>query len=408
MEKTYAAISDQALVDLTRQLIAIPSPNFEEGAVADFIGERMARTGMDVQMMPVEHPDQPGKVTRQPIGRLRGAGGGPTLMFNGHLDVAAMMPGWSVDPLKGKFEDGWIWGHGAQDDKGGLAAALVGIEAIVATGIRLKGDLLYCPVATHKLGGTGTRVMLKKGVQADYCINIEHSANTIGSVIVGSIRVKIRTSTPGLFFRFTKEARDTYFNSIEQQVLCLQAFGPSLQAVPEGSWLTFERHPELRDFPMIRHDAIHKDHYGRWCELIFQIRTVPGMTLASVRSDVARVIDGIKKRSDDTGRRTRRSVLYGTERSGRRASAGARARRWLPRRHRRGAAGGERGAYRQFWRRQCAACRRHPLGAVRPRQHQALSGVARTGRARAYRRVAHHRSHLRLRSHLALRLRTFP
>ena len=135
-QKTYAAISDQALVDLTRQLIAIPSPNFEEGAVADFIGERMTRTGMDVQMMPVEHPDQPGKVTRQPIGRLRGAGGGPTLMFNGHLDVAAMMPGWSVDPLKGKFEDGWIWGHGAQDDKGGLAAALVGIEAIVATGTR--------------------------------------------------------------------------------------------------------------------------------------------------------------------------------------------------------------------------------------------------------------------------------
>jgi acetylornithine deacetylase len=296
MDKTYGAISDQALVELTRQLIAIPSPNFEEGPVADFIAERMTRTGMDVQMMPVEHPDQPGKVTRQPIGRLRGTGGGPTLMFNGHLDVAAMMPGWSVDPLKGKFEDGWIWGHGAQDDKGGLAAALVGIEAIVATGTRLKGDLLYCPVATHKLGGTGTRVMLKKGVHADYCINIEHSANTIGSVIVGSIRVKLRTTTPGLFFRFTPQARDTYFNSIEQQVLCLQAFGPSLQAVPEGSWLTFERHPELRDFPMIRHDAIHKDHYGRWCELIFQIRTVPGMTLASVRSDVSRVVDGIKKR----------------------------------------------------------------------------------------------------------------
>ena len=84
MEKTYAAISDQALVELTRQLIAIPSPNFEEGPVADFIAERMARTGMDVQMMRVEHPDVPGKVTRQPIGRLRGTSGGPTLMFNGH------------------------------------------------------------------------------------------------------------------------------------------------------------------------------------------------------------------------------------------------------------------------------------------------------------------------------------
>jgi acetylornithine deacetylase len=295
IEKAYAAIGDQALVELTRQMIAIPSPNFEEGAVADFIAERMARTGMDVQMMRVEHPEEPGKATRQPIGRLRGTGGGPTLMFNGHLDVAAMMPGWTVDPLQGKFEDGWVWGHGAQDDKGGLAAALVAIEAIVDTGTRLKGDLLYCPVATHKLGGTGTRVMLKKGVRADYCINIEHSANTIGSVIVGSVRVKIRTTTPGLFFRFTQEARDTYFNSIEQQMLCLQAFGPSLQAVAEGDWLTFQRHPELRDFPMIRHDAIHKDHYGRWCDLIFQIRTVPGMTLASVRADVSRVVDGIRK-----------------------------------------------------------------------------------------------------------------
>src|SRR5690349_16185075 len=87
MDKTYAAISDQALVDLTRQMIAIPSPNFEEGAVADFIAERMKRCGMEVEMMKVEHPDQPGKATRQPIGRLRGSGGGPTLMFNGHLDV---------------------------------------------------------------------------------------------------------------------------------------------------------------------------------------------------------------------------------------------------------------------------------------------------------------------------------
>lgn len=292
--KVFAAIGDEALVDLARRMIAIPSPNFEEGAVADFLAERMRAIGMEVQMMTVEHPTEPAKSTRQAIGRLRGTGGGPALMFNGHTDVNVMMPGWTVDPHKGRFEDGWIWGLGAQDDKGGLAAALVAIEAIVRTGVRLKGDLHYCPVATHKLGGTGTRVMLKKGVRADYCVNIEHSANTIGSVIVGSIRVKLRTSTPGLFFRFTREARAAYFNAIEQQALCLAAFGPSLEPVPEGGWLTFTRHPELADFPMIRHDAIHKDHYGRWCDLVFQVRTVPGMTLDSVRADVARVLAAIR------------------------------------------------------------------------------------------------------------------
>lgn len=296
VDAVFARIGDDALVSLAREMIAIPSPNFEEGAVADFLAERMAACGMDVQMMTVEHPTEAGKVTRQAIGRLRGHGGGPTLMFNGHTDVNVMMPGWSVDPLRGRYEDGWVWGLGAQDDKGGLAAVLVAIEAIARAKVPLRGDLLYCPVASHKLGGTGTRVMLRKGVRADYCINIEHSANTVGSVIVGSVRVKLRTSTPGLFFRFTDEARAGYFNAIEQQALCLQAFGPSLVPVPEDGWLTFERHPELRDFPMIRHDAIHKDHYGRWCDLVFQVRTVPGMTLDSVRADVARVLEAIRRR----------------------------------------------------------------------------------------------------------------
>jgi acetylornithine deacetylase len=294
VNRIFAEIRDDQLVSLAREMIRIPSPNFGEGAVADFLAERMRKLGMDVQMMTVEHPTEKGKATRQALGWLRGSGGGPTLMFNGHTDVNVTMPGWTVDPHEGKFEDGWVWGLGAQDDKGGMAAALVAIEAIAKSGVRLKGDLLYAPVATHKLGGTGTRTMLKKGVRADYCINIEHSANTIGSVIVGSIRVKIRTTTPGLFFRFTDEARGDYLNSIEQQMLCVEAFGPSLVAVPEGGWLRFKRHPELKDFPMIRHDMIHKDHYGRWCDLVFQIRTVPGMTLDGVRQDVKRVLENIK------------------------------------------------------------------------------------------------------------------
>lgn len=172
LERVLAEIRDQDLVDLAREMIAIPSPNFEEGRVADFLAERMAAIGMDVDMMTVEHPTDASKRTRQAIGRLRSSGTGPTLMFNGHTDVNVMMPGWTVDPHRGRFEDGWIWGLGAQDDKGGLAAALVAIEAIARAGVRLRGDLLYCPVAAHKLGGTGTRVLLRKGVRADYCINI--------------------------------------------------------------------------------------------------------------------------------------------------------------------------------------------------------------------------------------------
>ena len=216
-------------------------------------------------------------------------------MLNGHMDTNVTMSGWTVDPLKGKFEDGWIWGLGAQDDKGGIATAIMAVEAIVKSNIKLKGDVAVCPVASHKLGGTGTRTLIKKGVRTDFCINLEHTANTIGTVIVGSIRVKIKTTTPGLFFRFTPEARATYFNSIEQQCELIRRFGRNLDDEFPNGWLRFKVHPELPNFPMIRYDMIHKEHYGRDCELSFQIRTVPGMTLDQVKEDVGRVLEKAKR-----------------------------------------------------------------------------------------------------------------
>jgi acetylornithine deacetylase/succinyl-diaminopimelate desuccinylase-like protein len=295
VKRVVGLIRQDDIVKLTREMIAIPSPNFEEGKLTDFMVERMRELDMEVTTMDVDHPFQKGRKTRQAIGRLKGSGGGPTLMINGHLDVNVEMPGWTVHPTEGKYEDGWIWGLAAQDDKGGLAAALCAVAAIRESGTKLKGDILYCPVASHKLGGTGTRTLVKNGITADYCINIEHAANTIGSVIVGSVRVRLRTSTPGLFFRFTKEARDAYFNPIEQQAMFMAKFGPSLVLVPQGSWLTYTPHKELPNFPMIRYDVVTKDHYGRTCDLVFQIRTVPGMTLASVRKDVERVVEQCKR-----------------------------------------------------------------------------------------------------------------
>ena len=113
LKQVFDRIRDDDLVDLARGMIAIPSPNFEEGAVADFLAERMTAIGMEVDMMTVEHPTDASKVTRQPIGRLRGSGGGPTLMFNGHTDVNVIMPGWTVDPLKvaTRTADSGDWAH---------------------------------------------------------------------------------------------------------------------------------------------------------------------------------------------------------------------------------------------------------------------------------------------------------
>src|SRR5581483_3291024 len=151
--KLLAQVSDERVLELEQACIRIPSSSFQEGEMADYLANVMSDIGIDVEMMDVIHPHMPDKRSRQPIGRLRGVGGGPTLMLNGHIDPGVEMTGWSVDPYGAKFEDGWIWGMGAHDDKGGVVAAICAVEAIIRSGARLKGDVLITPVVAHKYGG---------------------------------------------------------------------------------------------------------------------------------------------------------------------------------------------------------------------------------------------------------------
>jgi acetylornithine deacetylase/succinyl-diaminopimelate desuccinylase-like protein len=297
-------VEDDRVLALEQALIRIPSSTFHEQEIADFLAAHLRELGLEVEMMEVNHPTDPAKKTRQPIARLRGTGGGPSLMLNGHMDPGVEMSGWSVDPHGAKFEDGWVWGMGAHDDKGGLVAAICGVEAIIRSGRRLKGDVLVCPVVAHKLGGAGTRALLAHGVRADLCINMEHSNNTIANVCVGVVMARIRVRAPELFFRYSAEAKARYMNPIEQLAEVMRRIGPSLDPIPESGWMRFHPHPELPGFPTHTFDTIHKEHYyyrnytglsSREAELQLQFRTVPGQTVASVREDLTRLLDGIRR-----------------------------------------------------------------------------------------------------------------
>ena len=298
-----AAVDARRILDLEQRSIRIASPTFQEGEIADLYAGVMADIGLEVEMMEVVHPDDAAKKSRQPIGCLRGTGGGPTLLLNGHMDPGAEMSGWTVDPLGAKFEDGWIWGMGAHDDKGGCVAAISAVDAIVRSGIQLRGDVLVTPVIAHKLGGAGTRALLDHGVTADLCINLEHSNNTIANVCVGVVMVRLVCTAPELFFRYSTEARAAYMNPIEQQAEITRRIGPSLTPIPQDGWMRFRPHPELPGFPTHTFDVVHKEHYyfrnytgrsSRECELTLQFRTVPGQTVDSIKHDLSSLLAAIK------------------------------------------------------------------------------------------------------------------
>jgi putative selenium metabolism hydrolase len=105
-----------AVVDLARSLVRIPSLTGKEDAVAAFVADTMLRLGFSEV-----HADAWGSVIGLRVGRQPG----PTLLFDGHMDVVEPGPeGWQHDPYGGEISQGRLWGRGACDTKGSLAAML--------------------------------------------------------------------------------------------------------------------------------------------------------------------------------------------------------------------------------------------------------------------------------------------
>src|SRR3546814_6798021 len=65
------------------------------------------------------------------VARREGGRPGPCVHFNGHIDVVAVGHGWTVEPFEGVVRDGRVYGRGACDMKGGLAAAVIAVEALL-------------------------------------------------------------------------------------------------------------------------------------------------------------------------------------------------------------------------------------------------------------------------------------
>ncbi len=148
------------LVALTQDLIRIPTVNPPGDAYttcAEFIGDRLAGRGFQVTYRRAE--GSPGDSDRYPrtnvIARIEGARPGPCVHFNSHIDVVATGRGWTVDPFAGKVRDGKVYGRGACDMKGGLAASMIAIESILEEGVDFPGALEISGTVDEETGGFG-------------------------------------------------------------------------------------------------------------------------------------------------------------------------------------------------------------------------------------------------------------
>ncbi|MFW6192542.1 MAG: M20/M25/M40 family metallo-hydrolase, partial [Gemmatimonadota bacterium] len=148
---------------LLQELVRIDSVNpdlEEDGAgereIASFTAGAMQEFGLDVSLFEPE----PGRTSV--LGRLPGTGDGPSLMLNGHLDTVGV--GGMTDPFSGEIREGRLYGRGAYDMKGGLAACLAAARALARADLELPGDLLVSAVSDEEAASLGTRHLLDEVV----------------------------------------------------------------------------------------------------------------------------------------------------------------------------------------------------------------------------------------------------
>jgi acetylornithine deacetylase len=213
---TDVVVNRGRLVGWALEAVSIPSFTGSEQAMAEFVRDTLAATGLQVQLQQVED----GRANA--LGTWAGAGGGPALMFNGHVDTSysgrepwlAGIPGFQPDGFE---RDGRIYGLGISNMKGALACYVEAIRTLQDAGVRLRGDLLVAAVAgeiekaqwgdaigaEYRGYAAGSRYLVAHGGIADVCILGEPTENKLVTAHFGSLWLRLSTSGPFIHTAFS-------------------------------------------------------------------------------------------------------------------------------------------------------------------------------------------------------------
>jgi acetylornithine deacetylase len=276
-------IDRQYLTDTLTGLVRINSINptlvpggAGESEIAAFTADSMAAIGLEVSV----YEPEPGRPSV--VGIWRGRGGGRSLMLNAHYDTVGVDG--MVDPFSAAIRDGRLYGRGAYDMKGSLAACMSMAKGLIDGGIILDGDLLVAAVADEEYASLGTSDLLRhysvdgaivtEPTELDICLAhkgfIWLEVETTGRAAHGS-RYDLGIDANMLMGRFLGEL-DKLEHALRSKP------GHSLVGPPSLHAATIQGGSEL-------------SAYAASCRLQIERRTIPGETEAQVMDEIQAIID---------------------------------------------------------------------------------------------------------------------
>jgi acetylornithine deacetylase len=279
-------VDSLGLVGAVERLVATPSlgGTDAEMEIQDDIAREWATLGLDVTAWDIDvasladEPDFPGmevdrSTARGVIARIPGTGDGPTLLLLGHTDVVP--PGdigaWSSDPFRPEIRGDRLIGRGACDMKAGTASITYAARALLASGARLRGDVILAAVSGEEDGGLGTYALLRHGITADACIIPEPTNLDL-----------VPANGGALTFRLRVLGQATHASRRTEGVSAVEKFMPVLEELRR---LEARRNevvdPLMQRWPIAYPLSIGTVRSGDWAS------TVPDLLIAEGRLGVA-------------------------------------------------------------------------------------------------------------------------
>jgi acetylornithine deacetylase len=263
------------ITDLLAQLVAIDSVNPSlvpggagEARIAAFVAGWLTDRGLEVTV------DEPLPGRPSVVGVARGTGGGPSLMLNAHMDTVTVE---GMDrPHEPVVRDGRLYGRGAYDMKGGLAAIMVAGAAATTAG--LSGDVIVSAVADEEHSSEGVQSVLRRW-RADACIVTEPTELCACVAHKGFVWAELET-----------RGRAAHGSRADLGVDAIVGMAPALAGVPP-----LQTRLDAHAHPLLGSGSLHASlisggqelsSYPERCTLEIERRTLPGESAADVEREL--------------------------------------------------------------------------------------------------------------------------
>lgn len=283
-----AYIRADRLVALCSRLVQIRSVNPPGGerAIAEFVAGVLAAGGIGAEL--ISH----GPARASVLARIKGRGEAPNLLYSAHLDtvpVGADAGVWLHDPFGGAVADGKVWGRGAADMKGGLAAMIGAALALVEAGVSLPGDLLLAFTAGEEVDSLGAYAVAERpdlGPVGAIIVS-EPSSNELFIAEKGALWVELTT--------YGQTAHGSMPDLGRNAVMMMVALLSELDRLP----VACAEHPLLGIFTRSINTisgGVKTNVVPDSCVATVDMRTVPGQDHAALLRQIEALIAGLAAR----------------------------------------------------------------------------------------------------------------